>query len=183
MAAARRSFERLGVARTRIDDVAAEAKVSRATVYRYFRDRDELVLAVLETEADAFLAEVVRRFSGEGPLQQQLVDGVVYAISTVRHDEHLALLFTPESLGLSTAVPGAWELLFARARSGLTPLLRTWRASGDLRAEVDLDEAVEWILRTVLSMLTVVGPAGRTDEELRAYLHTYFVPSLARPSG
>lgn len=32
----------------RMDDIAAEAKVSKGTVYRYFKDKEELYLALLE---------------------------------------------------------------------------------------------------------------------------------------
>jgi AcrR family transcriptional regulator len=183
IAAAKRCFERHGVARTRVDDIAAEAKVSRATVYRYFRDRDDLILAVLEAEADAFLVEFRQRLSVEAPLEEQLIDGVVFAVAAVRQDERLALLFTPESVGITTAVAGAWELLFDRARTAMAPLLEAWRASGDLREDVGLDEAVEWILRMVLSLLTVPGPRERSEDELRAFLQTFFVPGLARPAA
>ena len=52
--AAEAAFARHGL-RATIDDVAREAGVSRATVYRHVRDRDELVLAVFAREADRFL--------------------------------------------------------------------------------------------------------------------------------
>ena len=44
--AAEACIDRFGVGKTTLDDVATEARVSRATVYRYFQNRDELVLEV-----------------------------------------------------------------------------------------------------------------------------------------
>ena len=55
--AAAACFERYGVTKTSVEDIATEAHVSRATVYRYFEGgRDELVLCVGLRE--------VRRFAG-----------------------------------------------------------------------------------------------------------------------
>src|SRR6476469_4589015 len=41
---------RFGVAKTTIDDVAREAGCSRATVYRYFANRNALVVAAVDRE-------------------------------------------------------------------------------------------------------------------------------------
>ena len=48
-----------GVRRVTLQDVADEAGVSRQTVYRYFGDRDGLLVAVVERQRDQFLADVV----------------------------------------------------------------------------------------------------------------------------
>src|SRR6478672_7803463 len=45
--AAETCIDRFGLAKTTVEDIATEAKVSRATIYRYFDNRDELVLAVV----------------------------------------------------------------------------------------------------------------------------------------
>lgn len=48
-----------GVKRVSLQDVADAAGVSRQTVYRYFGDRDGLLVAVVERQRDQFLADVV----------------------------------------------------------------------------------------------------------------------------
>src|SRR6478672_2222756 len=45
-------IDRYGLAKTTVEDIATEAKVSRATIYRYFDNRDELVLAVVLRSLD-----------------------------------------------------------------------------------------------------------------------------------
>jgi AcrR family transcriptional regulator len=49
--AAERTFERFGVAKTTMDDIAKEANISRPTVYRYFSDRDTLISALIEVRS------------------------------------------------------------------------------------------------------------------------------------
>lgn len=180
--AASRCFETIGMARTRVEDIASEANVSRATVYRYFRDRDALVLGVLADLADDFLLEVGARLAPGAPFDRQLVEGVAFAVRTVHEDDRLALLFTPETAGLTTSLPGAWELLFDRARVFLSPLLDGWRERGELRDDVEVDDVVEWILRVVLSLLAVPTAVERDEDRLRRFLDTFLVPSL-RPAG
>ena len=54
-AAARECYARKGSAQTTMADVAAEAKVVRATLYRYFPNREALLLAVYREEIRIFL--------------------------------------------------------------------------------------------------------------------------------
>jgi AcrR family transcriptional regulator len=54
-AAARLVYER-GVAGTTLDDVRAAAGVSGSQLYHYFSDKDELVQAVIDHQADAIVA-------------------------------------------------------------------------------------------------------------------------------
>jgi TetR/AcrR family fatty acid metabolism transcriptional regulator len=42
----------------RMEDIAAEAEVGKGTLYRYFRDKDELFLALLERAARQFIEHV-----------------------------------------------------------------------------------------------------------------------------
>ena len=63
--AAEECFAHYGVAKTTVEDVAAKAKVSRATVYRYFDGRDDLLLGVLLREAGRFLGRLDKQLDKE----------------------------------------------------------------------------------------------------------------------
>src|SRR5215472_15857916 len=58
LAAATRAFARSGFAATRLDDVAAEAGISRVILYRHFESKTDLYRAVLD-HACLRLAEAV----------------------------------------------------------------------------------------------------------------------------
>ncbi len=53
-------------------------------------------------------------------------------------------------------------------------------ASGELRADLDLDGAAEWVMRLVVSLVSVPGTSVDIDdpESVRAYLETYLLPAL-----
>lgn len=181
--AAEACFQRYGVVKTTVEDVAASAKVSRATVYRYFADRDELILGVLLREAGRFLDRLTTEINREPTFDRAVVNGVLFTVDAVRADENLALLFAPEAIGITTSIAGASEALFKLTTEFLRPFFEAARDSGQLRADIDIDEAAEWTLRAVLSMLTVQGPVERSRAQQHRFLSTFLVPALVAPSA
>lgn len=176
--AAEACFSRYGVMKTTVEDVANVANVSRATVYRYFGGRDELILGVLLRDGTRFLDGLGRHIDQVEDLQDVIVEGVLHALHTIRQDENLALLFRPDNIGLTTSIAGASNAVFDLTASFLRPYLEQGRADGTLRSGLDLDEAAEWMLRAILTLLTVEGPRKRDEADLRMFLHTFLVPSL-----
>jgi AcrR family transcriptional regulator len=176
--AAEACFQRFGVTKTTIEDVATAAGVSRATIYRYFDGRDDIILGALLREASRFLDRLGDRLATQPDFQSAIVAGVIYTVKAVRADDVLALLFSAESAGLTGSLVGASEALFRTTAGFLRPHFEAALESGELRSDIDLDEAAEWTLRVILSQLTVSGPKARSDDELRTFLHTFLVPAL-----
>jgi AcrR family transcriptional regulator len=176
--AAEACFQRYGVVKTTVEDVATAAKVSRATVYRYFADRDELILGVLLREASRFLDRLTKEINREPDFDKAIVNGVLFTVDAVRSDENLALLFAPEASGITTSIAGASDALFTLTTEFLRPFFEAARESGQLRTDVNLDDAAEWTLRAVLSLLTVQGPTQRKPADQRRFLSTFLVPAL-----
>jgi AcrR family transcriptional regulator len=179
--AAEACFQRFGVMKTTIEDVAKIAQVSRATVYRYFAGRDELILGVLLREGNRFLERLSIRIADEPELSEAIVEGVLFTIRAIQSDENLALLFAPEAAGITASVAGASDALFDITAQFLRPYFEAAQDGGTLRAGVDLDEAAEWVLRAILSMVSFDGPRQRGDDDLRRYLRTFLVPALVSP--
>lgn len=55
--AARRRFERFGVPKTTMDEIAREAGCSRTTLYSHFRNKQDLYAQLLDQDAEAFIRE------------------------------------------------------------------------------------------------------------------------------
>src|SRR6202048_4314792 len=55
LAAAERCIERHGIRKTTMDDIAREVGLSRPSVYRYFADRDDLLIELIARHARALL--------------------------------------------------------------------------------------------------------------------------------
>lgn len=177
--AAEACFEQFGVAKTTLEDIAAEAGVSRATVYRYFEGgRDEIILGVVLRETRHFLRLLARRISKEGTLGDAVVEGVMYTVANVRKNARLALLFAPEVAGQTTTIAGASTVLFDVSREFLGPLFARAAEAGQLRPNVRVEDATEFVLRMVLSLLAVPGPQRRSAAAEREFIRVYCAGAL-----
>lgn len=177
--AAEACFTKFGVVKTTLDDVAAQAGVSRATVYRYFDGgRDEIILAVLLREARDFLQGLAKRVEREDSLDDAIVEGVLYTVAAVRKNEQLGLLFAPEVAGQTSTIAGASTALFEITTDFLRPIFEQARAQNLLRAGVEAEDAAEFVLRMILSLLSVSGPRHRSARKEREFLKTYCARAL-----
>jgi AcrR family transcriptional regulator len=179
--AAEASFTRFGVAKTTLEDIASEAGVSRATVYRYFEGgRDEIILGVVLREAKQFLETLGRRVRREDTLGDAVVEGVLYTVAAVRKNEHLALLFAPEVAGHTTSIAGASTALYELTQDFLRPIFEQAHMAGRLRDGIIAEDAAEFVLRVILSLLSVAGPRKRSQNAERQFLRTYCAGAIVR---
>lgn len=184
--AAETCIDRFGLAKTTVEDIATEAKVSRATIYRYFDNRDELVLAVvlrsLERSGDGNLSDFFAEADTPSRFGDAVVTAMVHLLDRLRHDPKLEVLLNRDTAGVSGAISGASEALFSFVLADWRPLMTSAQADGLVRADLDADELSEWLLRCLLSLLTVEGPRQHSVEDERRLLRTYLVPALV-PAG
>jgi AcrR family transcriptional regulator len=172
-------LDRFGLAKTTLEDVAAAAQVSRATIYRYFANRDELVLAVILRELDRSYDHSLDDFVAGAVSPEAMGDAIVaasaYLLETIRSNPKLQIFLSREG---AATVAGASEAFFTAIAEQLRPYLEPAQQHGLLRADLDLAETSEWILRCILSLLTVDGPVTRDLDDERHLLATYLVPAL-----
>jgi AcrR family transcriptional regulator len=177
---------RFGLAKTTLEDVAAEARVSRQTIYRYFANRDELLLEAMLQElartagpdpSDAMVAGVAT----PADAVEVLIEGVLFQLESIRVNPTLSALVATESESVRATIEGASRLLFQHYAADLRPWLELGQGTGYLNPDLDPDELSEWVLRVSLSLFFTEGPVARDADELRTYLKTYLVPVLAGP--
>ncbi|MGD0082469.1 MAG: TetR/AcrR family transcriptional regulator [Acidimicrobiales bacterium] len=156
--AAVRCVARFGVAKTTVEDVAREARLSRATLYRLFPGgRDDIVVTMVEREVAGFFGTLAGRLDGVDDPTERIVVAMTAAADQLV--EHRALGFVlahePEVL-LPHVLFTELDHVLASAGSFFAPYL-----SGLLEAE-DARRVGEWMTRLVLSH--VVCPPGAVDD-------------------
>lgn len=177
--AAEACLAKLGFARTTVEAVAVEANVSRATIYRYFDGRDDLLLGVLLRHGSRTVAGLDHLFDEIDDPAELLVEMVARTIERVRDDDQLAALFRPESAGLTMALPGAHEKMHWFAARTLDRVLEVAASLDRLRPGAQVDEAAEFALRVAVSLLDIEkSEYARSGEELRSFLRRYVLPAI-----
>lgn len=174
--AAARCVARWGIAKTTIDDVAREAGMSRATVYRAFGGKDELVVAVGLYEEGRFFAALGPELERAATLEDTLVAAVCRGSRWLYENDVLAYLLQHEPAALlpHIAFDRIGPLLY-RTHAVLDPYLTRFVDATTSR------QLSEWATRVVLSYW--VKPSDRldlTDETQARHLVTrYLLPGLA----
>ena len=170
-----RCIARWGLTKTTLDDVAREAGVSRATVYRIVPGGKEgLMNLVSAAELNRFFLSLDTAVKAVDSLEDTLVTAVVTA---ARHlEEHGALRFmiTHEpNLVLPRFAFTNLDLILANVRVFAAPYIEQWL--GD-----DAGPTAEWVARIVLSYVVTPSPEfNLADEEsARRLVRTYVLPGL-----
>lgn len=180
LAAAVRCAARNGVQRFSLEDVANEADLSRATLYRQFPGgRDQLVQEAATWEVARFWAKVAEGVEAEATLEDRLTVGIVTGAELIRQSPIMANLGEDEVAELATALRPSEPLVHEVIRSYLRNLLEREDRAGRLRPGTDVAEASDYLTRMVLSVLS--APVGRdlTDEAaVRELVRTQFVGGI-----
>lgn len=100
----------------------------------------------------------------------------MFTVQVARENPRLALLFAPEVAGQTGAFVGASELLRARVRSLIEPFIEQAKRERIARPDLDAGEAAEWLIRVVVSLLSV--PSSRSPSEERRFLRRFLVPAF-----
>ena len=97
VAAARTCIARWGLRKTSLDDIAREAGVSRATVYRVFPGgKDRLVEVVVSHEAGRFFHAMHAELAATDTLEDLLATGVTATLRLLAEDDVLAAVIRHE---------------------------------------------------------------------------------------
>lgn len=176
--AALEEFLAYGLRRTNVDAVARRAKVSRATLYRRFRDKDALVQAVLVRECRRFFGSIADAVAGVSTVEERLVEGFVVGVRYARADRLLNRLLASDPEALLPYLTTNGALVVAAARDFLV-LQGGSAAPGAGRTP---EGVAELFVRLAISFTLMPESAIplTTDEEVRAFARAYLAP-LMRP--
>lgn len=174
--AAKSCCERWGIAKVTIDDIAGEAGVSRATLYRLFPGgKDVLFEALRVRELEDFFTRLTARVEGAVDLEDLLVRTVVVATQELRADQHLALMLASEpgdTLGQLTVEGLPRIIRFATVF--IVPLVDPYLPRPESARLVDL------LARLVISYF--LAPSDHVDlgnaESARPFINTFILPAF-----
>ncbi len=179
--AAERCMARYGLRRVSMGDVAAEAGLSRGSVYRYFPERDALVDAVLERTADRFVAASEADLDRAPDLAGEVAAGVMFILSHSDGEFGLRLPGETDSL-FATLLTARREVLFGRWVAFWAPRLAAAERRGEVRAGLDRARTGELIVRLLLSFAvlpTVVSFDAEDPAAVVGFVRDHLLRGLA----
>src|SRR6476646_1065991 len=115
LAAAERCIDRHGIRKTTMDDVACEVGLSRPSVYRYFADRDDLLIELITRHARALTSRAQKAMYRQSGFSAQIIEGILYIAEHGRRDPRTRHVVEPDgtNLGQRMIASGTSEMLRA----------------------------------------------------------------------
>jgi AcrR family transcriptional regulator len=144
--AAARCFAKHGFARARVEDVAAEARVSRALVHHHFGSKEELAQQVQQHMLEEWSAAVDCAIGGAATAGDALDAWLRVNLSDTRRRPLLHAILADAALLAS--FEDAARRSMAEWREKLVALLRRGVASGEFRGDLDVESTAE-VLRAI----------------------------------
>lgn len=153
--AAGRAYAELGVQATSMNDIAARAGCSRATVYTYFPNRRALQQAFLNREVIGQARSLGAELAQIADPAERLAEAVLRSVAAVRATPSLAIWFEPADLAVATELTSSSEVVDAIVDAFTTDL-----APGAID---DPRLAARWVVRTIISLLAM-PPRDEVEE-------------------
>jgi TetR/AcrR family transcriptional regulator, cholesterol catabolism regulator len=178
LAAAAEVFRRLGYSQARLEDVAQEVGISRATLYYYVGTKEELLVALLEDPIAAVTASLKKVAAEEIPAEEKLVASLREYLHLL--EEHPTLfIFLSENIHKVMSGPEAEEIRANADSYGrvLTKIVSEGMKSGEFRDDIRPQVAVLGIIGMFNWMHRWYVPSGK--ESLSAIGEDFVTMSLA----
>jgi AcrR family transcriptional regulator len=163
--AAAQLFAEQGIGSPGMEDIARAAGCSRATVYRYFENKQALLHAFVHREARDITAQVARELERRAD-HPDVVDAVVATLAAVRARPYLE----PWYAGAATDL-----LEVFRDSPVITVLAGTVLSRSGDAPDADLGR---WLLRVVMSFLR---DPGESPADERRLVERFLAPVVHRP--
>jgi AcrR family transcriptional regulator len=184
VAVAREEFERYGIRRTTVEQIARRANVSRVSVYRRFAGKAELVRAVMFEDVGRFVERFDAIWRTEAPVEDRFVDAITLSVLEARRHPLLNTLLRsePETLLLAITLEGEGLFNFI---CGLIETRLSQEVELGALPDIDTELAAEALVR--LGHSVIVLPFGRipgeSEEDVRQYVRAAALPIVLDPAG
>ena len=165
-------FTQQDAATVGMHEIASAAGCSRATLYRYFENRDALYTAYVHREARRVYEDLTEQIATVTDPVQRLIEGVITGLHAVRKSPALSSWFATAQRPIGGELADQSEVI----RALVEGFVRSLAGAGNSGTADDSDQVgrqARWLVRVMVSLLVFPG-ADEADE--RAMLAEFVAP-------
>ena len=167
-------FAQQNAATVGMHEIAKAAGCSRATLYRYFENREALYTAYVHRESYRLFHQMTEQLTGVEEPRERLIEGMVSSLRNVRESPALSSWFATAQRPIGAEIAEQSQVIKALTEAFLISM-----APDD--PEV-VERKARWLVRVMTSLL--VFP-GHDEADERAMIEQFVVPMVVptQPTG
>jgi AcrR family transcriptional regulator len=173
--AAHACFERFGIPKTTIGDIANAAGLSRPTVYKHFSGKDEIVDHLSAIEANELAQKIRNDLKGAQDLEARLVRVLLVGTRAAKNPyvrRSIETVYVPSRIADSESPIHKLQKL--RWSHYLDAALKR----GELATDISRDEIISWLSLAQTLLLIRVDAVQLSDKELERFIARFLVRPL-----
>jgi AcrR family transcriptional regulator len=161
-----------------MDDIASEVGLSRPSVYRYFADRDDLLIELVARHGRALLDRAHKSLSPQSSVPDQIVESLLYIADHGRRDPLTRYLIDPDgtSLGRQMIASGTLEVLRAELWDSY---LDAAFANNELPPGVTRSDIYLWIGNVGKMLMRALEDRDGDVKRYRSIMRRFVAPAFA----
>lgn len=179
LAAARECFERFGIRKTTIGDIAEAAGVSRPTVYKNFASKEAILDTISIVEIGRVHEALRKRLRRHAAFEERLTEILLVSAQVAMENSYVRWFLQEPDVRLRSQAPDS-ELSRA-TRERWRHLFETASAAGDIADDISFDEMVFWLTLAQESLVFRLASAPIEEERLRRLIRRFVVEPLLAP--
>lgn len=158
-------FAKKDAATVGMHEIASAAGCSRATLYRYFENRDALYTAYVHREAYRLYQEMTEQITALTDPRERLIEGMTASLRNVRQSPALASWFATAQRPIGAEMAEQSEVIKALTEAFVISL-------GPDEPDLVAHRA-RWLVRVMTSLMLF---PGHNDDDERSMLEEFVVP-------
>ena len=166
-------FDRFGVKKTSMEDIAKQAGVSRQSVYRPFSSKQEILESICSLEAVKVNAEVRKRLGRQKKFDELVTEVLLLIVKVVRGNPYLKAFL--DDLALQSKAVAKSSRVYQLNREWWGDVMEQAAANGELATDISLDEILSWLLMGQAMLQIRLEGQGEDDESLRRFIRRFVV--------
>jgi AcrR family transcriptional regulator len=177
---ARRVARRYGMSKLRMNEVAIAARVSRASLYKYFPDRKSLVQALSDWGLSCYGDDLRRAVAAADGLENKILASVLMARAYWDAGEEEQYPPGWNQPYRDRVITRQAESFFPLMMQALRPALHEAQRHGFVRRNLDIEQASEWLARMIHSMAVTPGMtfAAHDESAIAAFVRSFGIAGL-----
>jgi AcrR family transcriptional regulator len=161
-----------------MEEIARAAGLGRATLYRHFSNRDDLLLAVMVREANLIAAKVDRKIRHIESPGEHIIEGMVQAMREMKKSDLFNSVLGAETGSIVNRLIFSSDRMVNIGLDIMLPVVQRAHETGKLKTDMNLELLMEWIMRMLTSLLTVPSKQLKTERDIRYLLQQTMLPVL-----